>query len=231
MQSGGIGIITTNDSASTIDTTPFPLTESEGDHELLSTVEAEWTQEAFNGTTLNKGRAAKETAEEIKTTRLTDDGKIEAGKEKTDVATHITDFLRVPGEFIVTESTRDEFAHELLKEATGETIHPAAVDLGGFAEANPEAEPWMGWFRGDGGPLNAGFASGEINSAPDMADYLRKNQNTQLGLQGVEFNGRKLKLVVSRSGWIAIYEPKEMDSIEFAQFIREKVQPFAAPNI
>ncbi|WP_436347049.1 hypothetical protein [Natronorubrum sp. FCH18a] len=117
-----------------------------------------------------------------------------------------------------------------MKEATGESIHPALVDIGSFVEENPSAESWMDWFRGDGDPLSAGSAYGDIKDAPEMAQYIQEHQNTQIGLQNVEFNGRQLKLVLSRNGWIAVYEPKEMDTIEFSQFVRKKVLPYVNPN-
>ncbi|NGM71559.1 hypothetical protein G6M89_21685 [Natronolimnobius sp. AArcel1] len=89
----------------------------------------------------------------------------------------------------------------------------------------------MSWFRSEGGPISAGSAYGDINSAPELAQYVEEHQNTQLGLRNVEFNGRQLKLVLSRSGWVAIYEPKDMDTIEFARFVRQKVLPHANPKL
>lgn len=231
MKSGGIAVITTKDSPQTIDTAPFPLTKSKNGRTLRSTVDEEWTQKAFDGTTLNKGRAAEETLEEIKTTQLTPTGKIEEGQNETDIAVNVTDFLRIPGELIVTRSTHDEFAHNLLRKATGEEIYPAVVDLEGFVEQTPNAEPWMGWFSDADGPLDAGSAYGDISSEPDIERYIKEYQNTQLGLQNVEYNGRLLKLVLSRSGWIAVYEPKELGDIEFARFLRERVQQHVQPAL
>lgn len=229
MQSGALGIITTDGSID-IDTNDFPKQRVEDGRTLRTTLEVNGAQDTFAETRLYGGRVAEENLADVETVQIRADGGIDTGREETDVNTHVTEFTRVPGEFVTTESTDDEFAHEVIGDATGETIHPGHIDLKQLAESHPEAELWMGWFRA-GGALNAGSAYGEINKEPDIAKYINQNENSQLGLEGFQFNGRELKLVVSRSGWVAVYEPSDMGEVEFSQLLHKEILPHAAPSL
>ncbi|WP_232508500.1 hypothetical protein [Haloarcula marismortui] len=112
-----------------------------------------------------------------------------------------------------------------------ETIHPAQVDLESFAAAHHNADPWMGWFRASDGPIDSGAAYGDIDSEPDLAEFIHSNENSQLGLTNLKYDGRLLKLVLSESGWLAIYDPKDMDTIEFTRFIHDEVLPHTSPKL
>ncbi|QIO25597.1 hypothetical protein G9465_25200 (plasmid) [Haloarcula sp. JP-L23] len=89
----------------------------------------------------------------------------------------------------------------------------------------------MGWFRSGNGPIDSGAAYGDIDSEPDLAKFIHGNENSQLGLTNLEYDGRLLKLVLSESGWLAVYNPKDMDTIEFTRFIHDEVLPHASPRL
>ncbi|WP_238378589.1 hypothetical protein [Haloarcula rubripromontorii] len=229
MKRGGIAVVT--DSGHDIDDAQFPKKRTEDGHELLATVDVDWQQSMLGGQQVAHGRIAEELTAEIKTTRIRTDGGVEVGREETDVVPQTTEFSHVPGEFFVTESTQDEFADQLMEEATGETIHRAQVDLESFAAAHPNADPWMGWFRSGNGPIDSGAAYGDIDSEPDLVKFIHSNENSQLGLTNLEYEGQLLKLVLSEGGWLAIYNPKDRDRVEFTRFIHDEVLPHTSPKL
>lgn len=230
MKSGAIGVVAAENSDAKIDTSEFPRSHTVGGRELQSAVEVEWGQKALDGEELYRGRAATEDVEKIKTTRIDSTGRIETGVEKEDVVPHVTSFLCSPSEFVITESTNDEFAHELLEDTISAPIRPGEVDLEAFAKGRPNAEPWLGWWSSSG-PVDTGAAIGDINSEPDLAKFVHGNENNFLGLKNLEYNGRRLKLAISKSGWVAVYEPKDMDTIEFSRFVRNEILPFTSPKV
>jgi len=229
MKRGGIAVIT--DSGQEFDDEQFPKMRTEDGHELLATVDVDWRQSMLGGQQVAHGRIAEESIADIKTTRIRADGGVEVGHEETDVVPNTTEFAHVPGEFLVTNSTQDEFADQLMADATGATIHRAQVALESFAKAHPNADPWMGWFRDSDGPIDSGAAYGDIDSEPDLAKFIHGNENSQLGLTNLEYEGRLLKLVLSESGWLAVHDPKDMDTVEFARFIHDEVLPHTSPKL
>ena len=229
MKRGGIAVVT--DSGHDIEENQFPTTRTEDGYELQSTIDIDWQQTLLGANQVTYGRIAKESLTDIKTTRIRADGGIEVDRDESDVVPHTTEFAHVPGEFVVTESTQDEFADQLLEEATGETIHRAQVDLEAFAKAHPNADPWMGWSSPGEGPIDSVAAWGDIDSVPDLAKFIDSNEHSQIGLTNLEYDGRVLKLVLSKSGWLAIYDPKDMDTIEFMRFIHDEVLPYTTPDL
>jgi hypothetical protein len=229
MKEGGIAVVT--DSGHEITDAQFPNHRTEAGHDLRSTIDVEWHQSVLDGQQVAYGRAAAESVADIKTTRISADGGVTVEQDTTDVVPETTEFVHLPGEFLVTESTGDTFADRLVETATDETIHRAQVDLESFAEAHADADPWMAWFRDTDGPLDSGAAYGDIESEPDVAKFVHDNENSQLGLTNLEYNGRLLKLVLAESGWLAVHEPTDMDTIEFARFIRDAILPHASPQL
>jgi hypothetical protein len=89
----------------------------------------------------------------------------------------------------------------------------------------------MGWFRSNNSPVDAGAAYGDINGEPDLAKFVHNNEKSQLRLESLSYNGCQLKLVISESGWVAIYEPSDIDAVEFTRFIRDEVVPYTTPQM
>ncbi|KOX91449.1 hypothetical protein AMS69_18890 [Haloarcula rubripromontorii] len=89
----------------------------------------------------------------------------------------------------------------------------------------------MGWFRSGNGPIDSGAAYGDIDSEPDLVKFIHSNENSQLGLTNLEYEGQLLKLVLSEGGWLAIYNPKDRDRVEFTRFIHDEVLPHTSPKL
>ncbi|MCD2202952.1 hypothetical protein [Halobacterium sp. KA-6] len=220
---------------SEIDDGDFPNFRTEQGHELKSSLNmrGEIMQTdlgAFNGggpLDLSRGRAAQEHVVDVETTRIQDDGTIAVDDEGTEIATQDTDILHLEGEFIVTNDTESDFAHNLIEDATGGTLVNSELDLGTFAEEYPQADIWLGGFYDRDGPVEKGVHIGDLSGDTDAREFIDEAAINRLGVENFGYNGRSLKFLITESGYVDIYD-SSVDTLEFVRFLHEIVVPHIA---
>jgi hypothetical protein len=167
---------------------------------------------------------------EIKTRHINADGELEIDREVTEKQVDDIEFFEVNTEFVITESTRDDAARELLSFAMDGSVQQALIDVVEFAKANPSAEMNMAG-TDQGSNVDHITAVGDIQHATDLPDDVRDHPNILLGFEDLEWEQRELRGFITKSGYLAIYEPSEMDVEEYSRFVREAVLPFATPDV
>jgi len=172
---------------------------------------------------LQGGEAVTESVAEVSVPSVDDDGTIttNADYQKTFV---YTEFLAVPGEFIIIDGTDGEFLFDELTARTDGFVSRATVDLDSYAESRPNADPWECGFSGASGNIDAGTVYGEdVTDDLNMGDVLESSDKNQLGLE-FEYEGRDIKMEVSESGFVRILEPS-MQQGTFVEFVKDEIQP------
>lgn len=223
MKTGAIAVITKD--GHDIDHEQFPTSRQKSGFKLHSTLETDWTQSLLNGRHIIRGRAVAEQLEKVKSPTIETDGGVQRNDIEQEKTAVVSEFAYVPGEFVLTESTSDDFVGHLIEHATDAHVRRGKIDLSQFADAHSEANFWMGWSRSSHGPIDNIFASGDIDDDPDVAQLVKENKSSQLGLRNVEFEGRLMKLVLSESGWVEVHRPKDMGTVEFTRFVDQEVMP------
>lgn len=215
-----------------IDDSDFPKTRTEKGRELRSALQMRDSRQAGLDTfadggslVLGRGRAANEHVVDVQTTRIRDDGTIRVESTGTEIATETTEFLHLEDEFIVTESTEEEFAHELVEEATGGTVVDTELDLGEFAEEHPDVSIWLeGFYDRDGG-AEKGVYIGDLDEDADAREIIEEAKINRLGIEEFTWNGRSLNFLITKSGYVDIYD-SSVGTMEFVQFLHEVVSPY-----
>lgn len=215
------------------DDSDFPKTRREKGQELRSAVQMrdgrQTGLDAFadgGSLVLGRGRAAIEDTVDATDTRIRDDGTIRVEDTGTDIVTETTEFLHLEDEFIVTESTEDDFAYDLVEEATGGTIVDTELDLGEFAEEHPDVSIWLeGFYDRDGG-AEKGVYIGDLDEDADAREIIEEAKINRLGIEEFTWNGRSLNFLITRTGYVDIYD-STVDTMEFVQFLHEIVIPHA----
>ncbi|WP_430506217.1 hypothetical protein [Haloparvum sp. PAK95] len=226
MKSGAINLVV---EGSQIDTELFPLERQQNGETLRSALRVRGGQETFSGLTVRQGRTMREDLAEIKTRHINADGELEIGREVTEKQVDDTEFFEVNSEFVITETTRDDAARELLSYAMDGSVQQALIDVVEFAKANPSAEMNMAG-TDQGSNVDHITAVGDIRHATDLPDDVRDHPNILLGFEGLEWEQRELRGFITKSGYLAIYEPSEMNVEEYSRFVRKAVLPFATPD-
>lgn len=227
MKSGAINLVA---EGTGIDTEPFPLERQKNGETLRSALRVRGGQTTFGGMTIRQGRTMREDLVEVKTRHINVDGELEVDREVTEKQVDDTEFFEVNTEFIITESTRDDAAREILSRAMDGSVHQALIDVVEFAKANPSAEMNMAG-TDQGTNVDHITAIGDIQQATDLPDDVRDHPNILLGFEGLQWEQRELRGFITKSGYLAIYEPSEMDVEEYSRFVQAEVLPFATPDV
>lgn len=226
MKSGAISLITEGGG---IDTGPFPLEQKKNGNTLRSSLTMrEGSQTTFGGMSVRQGQTMKESLAKIKTRRINESGELEVDREVTEKQVKDTEFYAIDDEFVVTESTKDDAARELLGRAIDGSVDQALIDVVEFAQAHPSAD--MNRVGTDQGDADHISVIGDIKRATDLPDDVRDQPNIMLGFEGLQWNRRSLRGFLTKSGYLAIYEPAEMDIVEYSRFVQEEVLRFATPD-
>lgn len=191
--------------------------------ELIDQVDVTGVRRTPDGLDINQGVAATQTIDVAKSVSL--DGDSISVRDERTIATRHTNFLAVPGEFVVVDSKRGRFLFELLSDELEVDISTATVNLDELLATHTDASAWkVGYFDRDD-PSQNGVAHGQsILAAAEYADRLAGTEKNQLGLH-LSYDGREYKLFVTRSGYLDIYQPRDLDPVEFAEFIQNVVLP------
>ena len=170
-----------------------------------------------------EGRAAVERPAARETTEL-DFGEIRV--EETDATeTLVTEFVGVPGEFVVVGSGAVAFAFDLVGLDTDTAVERASLDLDGFLAARDDASTWKAGFRGGDGRAESGLLHGDdLLADDDLSSFVRTARLNQLGLE-YDYDGRGLKMTAAASGYVEVYRPTDFDSAAFLEYLRAEVVP------
>lgn len=194
---------------------------TEDDRELARRLEIRGVFSLPSGEMAFAGRAAAEHLRERETHEI-DDGEIEVRAEPRK-GTRYTEFVGVPGEFVVVGSGDGEFAFDLVAADTNTAIERAAIDLDGFFADHGSARPWQAGFYGPGDDSVTGVVHGsDLRAEYDLDGMLADSSLNQVGLT-YDYGGEELKMTASRSGYVEVYQPRAFDRGDYLEYLREEV--------
>lgn len=202
---------------------PFRQAATQDGEELINQVDVTGVKRTPDGLDINEGVAATQSIKEQQSAELALDS-IELTTEQRKV-TDTTEFLAVPGEFVVVDSKKGRFLFELLSSDLGVDFVAPGLDLQGLVDTYDEATAWkVGYFDPDN-PTRNGVLHGEaILESGAYSDRLAGTELNQLGLE-LSLDGTQFKLFVTSSGYVDIYQPADLDSAGFAEFLQDIVVP------
>lgn len=174
---------------------------------------------------VQEGRALIQTVEEEEVAEVDESGRIytsEEGRKKS----KYSEFLVVPGEFVVVEGG-GEFVFDLLSsQLTSGTVQKASINLNGCLE-RIDGTPWQVGFYGKQGDTEKGVLYGDsIFTDEDLGEVAKNSKKNQLGMDH-DFQGTSVRSTITESGYINIYQPSNMKSSEFAEYLSTFVIPEA----
>lgn len=221
MQAGVIGVV--DGSFDVVDT--YADTVREGDTDLRRCLEVDRVFSLPSGDAAFAGRAAREYRRERETARF--EGGSVTVSEEPQVATRHTPVAGVPGEFVVVGSGQGEFAFDLVGADTGTAVERATLDLDAFFDRRGDATPWKVGFRhADGDGVSGALHGGDLREDHDLDAVLDGATLTQVGLE-YDYDGRALKMTAARSGYVEVYQPRDLDVGTYLAYLREELAPLA----
>jgi len=192
------------------------------------------TKSLEDGSPVFIGEAATQVIEESESIVIeSDTGDIEIAKRGHKEGKY-TEFVAVPGEFMVVGSGDGTFAFDLLQEQhPGTRVERVNLDLNEYAKDYYKADgvnPWQVGFYGNIGSAEKGVVYGDnVIADSEIGDALDRSQVNQLGLE-YEMLGYDMKMTMAESGYIEVYNPSNLESEEFAQYIQEEIMDYIKPT-
>jgi hypothetical protein len=223
MQGGIIGII----DGTFDELESFHRTEESDGTSLAKSLQIDRETTTDRGHTVYIGEAAAEVQSEEETVRIdSDTGSIEVGEYPT-TQNQYTHFVCVPGEFVAVESSSGVFAFNLIQsQHPGTHIERAEIDVNAYAEdyyTSEEVDPWQIGFYGNIGQAEKGVVYGQnVISDEEIGGVLERSQLNQLGLR-YEVLGYDMQITMTESGYVQVFNPSNLDSEGFAEYIVEEV--------
>jgi len=213
-----------------LDSDEMELTESYAEHDLpdkspfdnvSATITVEETFKLGQGRECYVGTAAEEVVESEDTNEILGPGDI--SEESTPVKrTLTTNFLLLPDEFIIVENSSGEFLHPLLREFGNHTAFPAEIDLDGFLN-EVDGDFWKVGFEERADGAENGVLHGEsVLSDSTFGDVVGKSPKNQVGID-FEYGQEFIKLFVTSSGYVEVYQPSSFETDQFATFVADRV--------
>ncbi|MFD1647377.1 hypothetical protein [Haloarchaeobius litoreus] len=200
------------------------LTTSQFDDDGNSVIEVGRFTQTKAGNRVVVGAAARER-------NLEDTGYTIRGTEIEEVSdegtiTEYTEFLTVPGEFVVVSSGDGSFAFDLIGRVGEADIERATIDLDGYIGSVESAEAWkVGFYDHDGQADNGVVYGDDILGDGEFGGVVDQARLNQLGVTYESQSGETVKLDITESGYLNVYSPG-FDSLEFADFIAGSIAPF-----
>lgn len=170
------------------------------------------------------GRAAIEDISEEESSEISEDGKVRTYKSNNKVV-KTTELLFVPGSFAAVGSSSGKFAFPLISEYTNNDVSGAEIDIESLIEEYPEANPWKVGFSEHIGNAKNGTIHGEqLLTESELSDILMSSPKNQIGLEHT-VNGTLIKDFITESGYVEVYQPTDISTKEFVEFIEEELLP------
>lgn len=219
MQAGVIGVV--DGDFQVVDS--FADTIEENDRDLSRCLDVQRVFSLPSGGTAFAGRAARERVRTDETHEITD-GEIRV-REDPRTETRYTEFVGVPGEFVVVASGSGGFAFDLVAADTNTGIERATLDLDGFFADHGDARPWKAGFRGQSEDAVTGvFHGDDLRASHDLDDLLASATLTQVGL-AYDYDDAACRMTASRSGYVELYEPRDFDAGDYLDYLRDEIIP------
>ena len=228
MKSGVIGVVSGefDDLRSEVNTFTKDGEELREAIEILDTVDSDMGEALY-------GRAAVEdiTRDEGP---VINDGQIEV-KSYTETETKMTEFLVVPGEFVIVENGSGTFAFNLIGRQVGALIERGEVNLDAYInylqDQNRDQEAWQVGFYGNGGEAQKGVVYGNnVLEDSDVGGVLDISEINQLGIS-YSTRDHSMKITVTESGYTNVYQPSDFESEDFLNFFSSELAPYVShPN-
>lgn len=219
MKAGVIGVV--DGDFNVLDS--YADTVTTGDRELARRLDVQRVFSLPSGTAAFAGRAARERVRTGETHEIRD-GEIQV-REEPRTETQYTEFVGVPGEFVVVGSGRGGFAFDLVAAETNTHIERASIDLDGFFADHADARPWKAGFRGQSEDAVTGvFHGDDLRASHDLDDLLASATLNQVGL-AYDYDGADCKMTASGSGYVELYRPREFEAADYLDYLRDEIVP------
>lgn len=208
-----------------VDTDPFPREWQENEETLRSSVKAGRFTEPLRGVhRVREGTAMKEYIAEAEDRYINENGELDSASNVTK-SVAVSEFIEVPGSFIVTERTDDELPRSVLRTATGDRVCQSEIDVRQFRQQ----ETLDVTHAATDGTIEAGYleAVDFSRQTGNLPSELQDEPEILVGFENLQWNGRWLREILTRSGYVEVYEP-DIGSEEFAQFLSAVVLPYAS---
>lgn len=173
------------------------------------------------------GEAATQVIEDEESVEIdSETGNIEVGEYPTKESKY-TQFVSIPGIFVAVDSGAGTFAFNLIQsQHPGTHIERAEFDLNAYADdyyTADDVDPWQVGFYGNIGQAEKGVVYGEnVVSDDEIGDVLERSQLNQLGLR-YQMLDYDMKVTMTESGYVEIYNPSNLESEEFAEYITNEI--------
>lgn len=178
------------------------------------------------GKPVQTGEAALEIPEQVDQKLIENDDIIEETRTKT--RTIHTHWLLIPDEIAVIENSDGQFFYDLLGAEFNCDANRAKLDLTSMRSDYEDTALWQAGFYDRLGTAQKGVVYGEdVLDDEDIGDPLRDAQINQLGLE-YEYDGNQMKITLTESGYIEVYQPTEFDSGEFATYLQNQIRQYVA---
>lgn len=222
MQAGVIGVV---DGSFDV-VASFSETVTQDDQELERCLDVERVFSLPSGETAFAGHAASEYRQERESARISNGGVDVVSEPRT--ATRHTNFVGVPGEYVVVGSSAGTFAFDLIAQETNTSIERATLDLDSFFAEREDAAPWKAGFFGTGEDGVSGVLHGsDLRETHDLEELLDGSSLNQLGLS-YGYDAENVKMTAARSGYVELYQPREMGSEAYLAYLQDEIVPHIA---
>jgi hypothetical protein len=200
---------------------PFSRVHREEGVELKELVEVTGVKRTPAGLDITSGRAASQDLRDTESVSLAND-EISVSTA-SEVTTSHTEFLTAGDKFAAVASSDGTFAFDVLAEEYNADVTRADIDIDEFWLSLDDATPWKVGFYGHDGPVENGVVHGEhVLDDGVFGSALADLQKNQLGAR-VDIDGDEYKFVITKSGYLELYQPRDLDDTEFAEFVVDHV--------
>lgn len=224
MKSGALNRI---QGSGSIDDSKFPQTHGEKGHTLRSSLKLNRGQTTFSDVIVHEGLAMREQLVDGLSRRINTSGDLEEKSHDRDKMVDVTRISLINDDILITESTKDNSAREIISTASGCRVSQVEIDILSFIEDHPEAVLNMAG-SDQGADVSYFGAFGDIQSAKDIPEKVQQHPNIQLGFEDLRWNGKVLRGVLTKSGYVAIFAPKDISTEGYCQFVVDRITPYMA---
>ncbi|MDZ5811756.1 hypothetical protein U4E84_10435 [Halorubrum sp. AD140] len=202
---------------------PYRGSRKEDGRDLTDQIDITGVARTADGIDINEGVAARETLATRESAAIEFD-EISVDQEM-DVVTRHTEFAGIPGEVVVVANTSGLFFYDVLQRAISVTPERAQIDLDGVLSEFSDPSLWkVGFYDRDAGAENGVIHGTELQADPAFSNHLTSGAKNQLGMR-VSLDGTEYNLNITESGYFEIYEPRDLETKAFLQFIVDYVAP------
>lgn len=175
------------------------------------------------------GTAANQIETKRDTADITDTGEIRDDLTESYIETISTQFVTIPGEFIVIGNSNADFAFDIIGQATESMIEPVEFKLDATLDdyANSQGSVWMSGFYGNDGAADTGVAYGnDVVNDDELGKIVNDSNNNQLGLT-FEKGEDEVKMMITESGYLRIYSPSDYGTPSFVRVVKEFINQYS----